>query len=60
MARQAATQHSHEQYWIVRNEFTVLDGTLLKGTRIVIPLVMRSKMLEKLHMGHQGIVKCKK
>ena len=41
------------------SELTVQNGLLMKGTQIVIPMSMRMDMLEKLHTGHQGIVKCR-
>ncbi|XP_014676649.1 PREDICTED: uncharacterized protein K02A2.6-like [Priapulus caudatus] len=47
-----------KQYWPHRMELTVVDN-LLCGTRIVIPRSLRSDILEKLHEGHQGIVKCR-
>ena len=40
-------------------ELTVQHGLLLKGSRLVIPASMCSDILEKLHTGHQGIVKCR-
>ena len=40
-------------------EFTVVNGLLMRGSRIVIPSSMRSEMLEKLHRGHQGVTKCR-
>lgn len=40
-------------------EFTVVNGLLMRGYRIVIPSSMRSEMLEKLHRGHQGFTKCR-
>ena len=32
---------------------------LLRGVRLVIPSRMRLEMLDKLHEGHQGVVKCR-
>ncbi|XP_042072880.1 uncharacterized protein K02A2.6-like [Haplochromis burtoni] len=46
-------------YWPDRATLTVEDGLLLKDTRLVIPSAMRNEVLEKLHEGHQGVVKCK-
>nr|XP_058955069.1 uncharacterized protein K02A2.6-like [Pocillopora verrucosa] len=46
-------------YWSSRGELTVVQNILLKGTRIVIPLSMRLEILDKIHEGHQGIVKCR-
>ena len=40
-------------------ELTVQHGLLLRGSRLVIPAPMRSNILEKLHTGHQGIIKCR-
>ena len=44
-------------YWQHQNELTLVRGLLLRGTRIVIPSDLRLEMLERLHQGHQGIVR---
>lgn len=41
----------------MRNELSVHDGLVLRGSRIVIPGSMRSEMLERIHDGHQGLTK---
>jgi len=46
-------------YWSSRGELTVVQNILLKGTRIVISSSMRLEILDKIHEGHQGIVKCR-
>ncbi|KAL6455474.1 hypothetical protein MHYP_G00361030 [Metynnis hypsauchen] len=46
-------------YWTERALLTVQDGLLLKGQRLVIPSTMRNDVLNKLHEGHQGEVKCR-
>ncbi|CAA9996939.1 unnamed protein product, partial [Nesidiocoris tenuis] len=46
-------------FWQHRHDISLVDGLLLKGSRIVIPEVMRAEMLNKLHEGHQGITKCR-
>ncbi|KAJ0012151.1 hypothetical protein NQD34_013126 [Periophthalmus magnuspinnatus] len=48
-----------KNYWPDRATLTVKDGLLLKDTRLVIPSAMRNQVLEKIHEGHQGVVKCK-
>ncbi|KAJ0023870.1 hypothetical protein NQD34_003769 [Periophthalmus magnuspinnatus] len=48
-----------KNYWTDRATLTVKDGLLLKDTRLVIPSAMRNQVLEKIHEGHQGVVKCK-
>lgn len=45
-------------YWAERAVLSVHDGLLLRGTRLVIPSTMRNSVLEKIHEGHQGVVKC--
>ena len=46
-------------YWSFRDEMSVDNGLVLKGTRIVIPGSMRQPILSKLHEGHQGSNKTK-
>ena len=35
------------------------DGLIFKGNRAVIPLLLRTEMLEKIHESHLGMEKCK-
>ena len=44
-------------YWSFRDELSVEDGILLKGTRVIIPESMQSFILDRLHYGHLGIEK---
>ena len=46
-------------YWNYRDELTVSDGLILKGTRIVIPKSLQSEVLKQIHNAHQGAEKCK-
>jgi hypothetical protein len=48
-----------EPYWNHRDEMTVIDDIIFKGEKIVIPRALRSQMLDKVHIGHMGIEKCK-
>ena len=43
----------------VKDELSVCDGVVLRGSRIMIPMSLRGKVIELAHEGHQGIVKCK-
>lgn len=43
----------------VRGELSELEGLVTRGYRIVIPTIMREIILEKIHDGHQGLVKCR-
>lgn len=40
-------------------EFCVVDGILLRGTRIVVPNSLRKRVLDAAHEGHPGIVAMK-
>ena len=42
-----------------RDELTVADGLILKGTRIIIPESVQPAVLKELHYAHQGAEKCK-
>ena len=44
----------------VKEELSVAKGLLLRGNRVVIPLSLQPEILDKLHSGHQGFVKCRK
>ena len=46
-------------YWTVRSDLTVEEGLLLFQTRLVIPEALQKDILERIHEGHQGIVKCR-
>ena len=46
-------------YVWVRNELTYIDQVILGGTRIVIPNILRKRVLELAYEGHQGVVKMK-
>ena len=48
-----------KSYWSARFDITFHDGLLLHGTRLIIPEKLRPEILNRLHTGHQGIVKCR-
>ena len=50
---------SIKPFYHIASELSVEDGILLRGCRIVIPEILRHDILERLHTGHQGIVKCR-
>ncbi len=47
------------EFYNFRDELTYIDGIVYKGEKIVVPATMRKEMLERIHTGHLGIVKCK-
>ena len=46
-------------YWTFREELTIEDGLILKGTRIVILSKQCQAILKQIHKGHLGLNKCK-
>ena len=42
-------------YWRRRLELTIEDDCLLWGTRVMVPLKLREKLLEELHRDHAGM-----
>ena len=42
-----------------REELSVEDGCLLRGSRVIVPPSLRGKVLDQLHDGHPGIGKMK-
>ena len=45
-------------FWTVRRDLTEKDGILFKGSQAVSPTALRRSVLESIHDGHFGIVKC--
>ncbi|UYV61148.1 K02A2.6-like, partial [Cordylochernes scorpioides] len=50
---------SESQYWPAKDDFSVENGILLKGSRYVISENIRKGLLQRIHEGHLGIVKCR-
>uniref|UniRef100_A0ABM0M1F2 Uncharacterized protein K02A2.6-like n=1 Tax=Saccoglossus kowalevskii TaxID=10224 RepID=A0ABM0M1F2_SACKO len=46
-------------YWSVRDDISIEDGTVLTGSRILIPTALRDDILQQIHKGHLGMEKCK-
>lgn len=45
-------------YWSMRDHIGIENGLLFKGDRVIIPKDMQKDILDRIHLGHQGIVKC--
>ena len=56
--RSECPAHLHP-YWNYREELTVSNGMILKGSRIIIPKSLQADVLQQLHYAHQGAEKCK-
>ena len=48
-----------DSYKQVFNEISVKDGLLMRGSRTLIPSSLQQEVLEQIHSGHQGMIKCK-
>ena len=48
-----------KDYWKYRGSLTLTNGLLLYQTRIVVPSSLRQQTLHKIHLGHQGIQRCR-
>lgn len=46
------------EYWNYRDELSVHNGILFKGSRVIIPLVLRPEVMSKIHSSHLGIEAC--
>ena len=51
---------TYRPYTSRKNELSVLDGCLLWGSRVVVPKVGRTRVLQELHAGHPGIQQMKR
>ncbi|KAL9963006.1 hypothetical protein ACROYT_G032167 [Oculina patagonica] len=45
------------QYYTVRGDLSVVNGKIIYCNRIVVPSVLRSEVLDRIHDGHQGVTK---
>ena len=50
-----------KDFWSYRGvtELSILDGLVLKGTRIIVPKSCQDELLTKLHEGHFGVDRTK-
>ena len=48
-----------QPYWTFREELTIENGLILKGTRIVVLSTQQVEILTFIHEGHLGLTKCK-
>ncbi|KAF7662870.1 hypothetical protein LDENG_00224500 [Lucifuga dentata] len=46
-------------YWLIKDKIRVNGGVLMTGDRFIIPKKLRSDMLHRLHVAHQGVQRTK-
>ncbi|XP_053681613.1 uncharacterized protein K02A2.6-like [Sabethes cyaneus] len=44
-----------QQFYLRRDAFSIVDGCIMYGERVVIPQVFRKRVLQQLHKGHPGV-----
>ena len=54
MGWNGAARKTYSYYYALRDEFSVQDGLLYRGNRVIIPKGLHNEVLEKLHEGHMG------
>ena len=52
-------EESLQPFYQKRDELSVCQGCILRGTRVIIPSNLRHKLLQELHQGHPGMVRMK-
>ena len=45
-------------YFSIRDELSVQDQVIIRGSRIVIPKMLRRDVMKKIHTGHLGVNSC--
>ena len=45
-------------FWNYKKYLSMEDGLIAKGARLLIPPILRRRILEQIHEGNQGIKKC--
>jgi transposase InsO family protein len=48
-----------KKYYSLASEISVIDGLLMRNSRIIIPTSLRKQVLNQIHTGHQGLNKCR-
>src|SRR4029434_11340420 len=46
-------------YWSVKDNISIENDMVMVGDKTIIPQSFRSKILEKLHLAHQGVQRTK-
>ena len=46
-------------YHELASEISVVNGLLMRNSRIIIPMSLRKQVLEQIHTDHQGLKKCR-
>lgn len=46
-------------FWRIREELSIQDGCILRGSRVVIPGAIADRVIEMLHEGHPGVSRLK-
>ena len=56
---QRGVEDNLKPFYHRKDQLTTDQGCLLWGTRVIIPKVLQSRLLQELHFTHPGVVKMK-
>ena len=45
-------------FWKFKSELVEHNGLILRNNQVVIPAALRREVLNIIHIGHMGVVKC--
>ncbi|UYV80706.1 K02A2.6-like, partial [Cordylochernes scorpioides] len=51
---------SCRRYWNIKDELSIHEDLVLRGTKIIIPESIKKQVLKQIHEGHLGITGCTK
>ena len=54
------TKTKYPEFYLCRNELSVEEGCILRGSRVVVPPQYRAEVVKLIHEGHPGIVNMKR
>ncbi|XP_014249829.1 uncharacterized protein K02A2.6-like [Cimex lectularius] len=46
-------------YFPVKDEISTVNGLLVRGERLIVPIQLRQNILQRIHAGHFGVSKCR-
>ena len=52
-------QTAIKPYWTNRDDISIKEGSLLFGSRIIIPECLRQMQMQEIHNGHLGMEECR-
>jgi len=54
-----SVEQDFKPYFRVKDELSISDGCLLRGSRVIVPALGQPQVITELHLGHPGISRMK-